>query len=153
MLRNGELNLSEIKRILRRYWWLLPATTILAASVGVGLALVLPKKYTSSTNVLVEPPTVSPEVVKGLITEDLYHRLASMKEQTLSRSRLQPIIEKLNLYPDLRGKKHMEELVDRLRESIDVALMEPMAGSVDRQPPGFHVSVTFTDPQLAQQIC
>jgi polysaccharide chain length determinant protein (PEP-CTERM system associated) len=47
----------------------------------------------------------------------------------------------------------MEDLVDRLRQSIDVSLMEPMVGSMDRQPPGFHVSVTFNDPAIAQQIC
>ena len=153
MLRNGEINLSEIRRVLRRYWWILPTTTLAAASVGFLVAKILPKKFTSSTMVLVEPPTVSKEVVPALMTEDLYHRLASMKEQILSRSRLQPIIEKLNLYAADRGKKHMEDLVDRLRQSIDVSLMEPMVGSMDRQPPGFHVSVTFNDPAIAQQIC
>jgi polysaccharide chain length determinant protein (PEP-CTERM system associated) len=153
MLRNGEIDLREIKRVLRRFWWLLPTTTFLGAAIGLALTFVLPKKYTSSTVVLVEPPTVSKEVVPTLVTEDLYHRLASMKEQILSRSRLQPIIEKLDLYSEERGKKHMEDLVDKLRQSIDVSLMEPMAGSMDRQPPGFHVSVTFNDSRIAQQIC
>jgi polysaccharide chain length determinant protein (PEP-CTERM system associated) len=153
MWRNGEISLHQVRRMLRGYWWILPTTTLLAASVGLGLAKLLPKKFTSSTVVLVEPPTVSKEVVPALMTEDLYHRLASMKEQILSRSRLQPIIEKLNLYAEDRGKKHIEELVERLQESIDVSLMQPMAGSVDRQPPGFHVNVTFNDPMIAQQIC
>ncbi len=153
MLRNGEINLREIKRILRRYWWILPTITLVVGALGLVLAIVLPKKYTSSTVVLVEPPSVSKEVVPSLITEDLYHRMASMKEQILSRSRLQPIIEKLSLYPEDRGKKHMEDLVDRLRQSIDVSLMEPMTGSNDHQPPGFHVSVTFNDSRTAQQIC
>jgi polysaccharide chain length determinant protein (PEP-CTERM system associated) len=153
MIRNGEINLAEIKRILRRFWWVLPMTTFVAASVGVALTMVMPKKYTSSTVVLVEPPTVSKEVVPTLITEDLYHRMASMRGQILSSSRLQPIIEKLNLYPEDRGKKHMEDLIDRLRKSIDVSLMEPMTGSTDRQPPGFQLSVTFDNAQTAQQIC
>jgi polysaccharide chain length determinant protein (PEP-CTERM system associated) len=153
MVHNGEISLGEVKRILRRYWWILPTTTLLVASVALGVSEFLPQKFTSSTVVLVEPPTVSKEVVPALMTEDLYHRLASMKEQILSRSRLQPIIEKLNLYAEDRGKKHMEDLVDRLRKAIDVSLMEPMVGSVDRQPPGFHVNVTFNDPAIAQQIC
>jgi len=153
MLRNGEIDLSEIKRLLRRFWWILPTTTFVAAAIALAVTFVLPKKYTSSTVVLVEPPSVSKEVVPTLVTEDLYHRLASMKEQILSRSRLQPIIEKLSLYPEERDKKHMEDLVEKLRQSIDVALMEPMAGSNDRQPPGFRVSVTFNDPRVAQQIC
>jgi polysaccharide chain length determinant protein (PEP-CTERM system associated) len=153
MWRNGEINLHQVKRMLQGYWWILLTTTLLAASVGLGVAELLPKRFTSSTVVLVEPPTVSKEVVPTLMTEDLYHRLASMKEQILSRSRLQAIIEKLNLYAEDRGKKHIEDLVERLRDSIDVSLMQPMAGSVDRQPPGFHVNVTFNDPGIAQQIC
>ncbi|HTP70380.1 MAG TPA: Wzz/FepE/Etk N-terminal domain-containing protein [Dongiaceae bacterium] len=153
MLRNGEIDTREIKRILRRFWWVLPTTTFVAAAIALAATFVLPKKYTSSTMVLVEPPAVSKELIPMLATEDLYHRLASMKEQILSRSRLQPIIEKLNLYAEDRDKKHMEDLVDRLRQSIDVSLMEPMAGSMDRQPPGFRVSVTFKDPRIAQQIC
>lgn len=153
MLRNGEIELKEIKRVLRRFWWVLPTTTVVLAGVALAVTFVLPKKYTSATVVLVEPPTVSKEVVPTLVTEDLYHRLASMKEQILSRSRLQPIIEKLNLYPEDRNKKHMEDLVERLRQAIDVSLMEPMAGSMDRQPPGFRVGVTFNDARVAQQIC
>lgn len=153
MLRNGEIDVREIKRILRRFWWVLPTATFVTGAIALAMTFVLPKKFTSSTVVLVEPPAVSEKLVPTLATEDLYHRLASMKEQVLSRSRLQPIIEKLNLYQEDRSKKHMEDLVDRLRQSIDVSLMEPMAGSMDRQPPGFHVSVTFNDSRIAQQIC
>jgi len=43
--------------------------------------------------------------------------------------------------------------VERLKNAIEVELIQPMAGSSNRQPPGFHVSVTFSDPQLAMNIC
>ena len=153
MVRNGEIGWSDAKRILRKYWWIPLLTTMLLGLAGFGAALVLPKKYTSSTVVLVEQPTVPEDYVKPVVTDDLNHRLASMKEQVLSRSRLEPIIEKFNLYPEKRGKAHMEELVGELRKSVEVALMEPMSGALNRQPPGFHVSVTFDNPQMAQQIC
>src|SRR6516165_6573150 len=153
MIRNGEINLVEITRILRRYWWIPVLTTTLLASAGYLATLVLPKKYTSSTRVLVEQPTVPTEFVKPVVTDDLNHRLASMQEQILSRSWLQPIIEQFNLYPHLRSTAHMEDLVDRLRKAIEVELIQPMPGSENRQPPGFHVSVTFDNPALAQQIC
>jgi len=153
MIRNGEFSLAEVKRIVRRYWWVLPITTVLAGLLGLLTALVLPKKYTSSTMVLVEPPTVSAEVIPTVVTEDLYHRLSSMKEQILSRSRLQPIIEKFDLYADKRPTEHMEDLVERLRKAIEVELIQPMPGSINRQPPGFQVSVSFTDAQMAQRIC
>ena len=91
-------------------------TTVLLGLAGIVAVLVLPKKYTSTTMVLVEQPTVPVEYVKPVVNDDLNHRLASMKEQVLSRSRLQPIIEKLNLYPEQRKKAHMEELEDTLAQ-------------------------------------
>lgn len=153
MLRNGNISLLEAKRILRRYWWILPSTMVFAGVLGFIATLVLPKKYTSSTMVLVEPPTVSQDVLPTTTNDDLYRHLASMKEQILSRSGLQPIIEKFNLYSSKQGPAHMEDLVERLQKSIEVELIQPMPGSANRQPPGFHVSVTFSDPQLAMNIC
>lgn len=153
MVCNGNITVADVKRILRRYWWIIPTAMVLVAALGFLATLVLPKKYTSSTMVLVEPPAVSQEVVPTVVNEDLYRHLSSMQEQILSRSRLQSIIEKFNLYPKKRASEHMEDLVERLKKSIEVELIQPMPGSVNRQPPGFHVSVTFSDPQLAQQIC
>jgi len=153
MVRNGSINAADVQRILLRYWWVLPTAMVVVGAFGFLATLVLPKKYTSSTMVLVEPPAVSQEVVPTVVNEDLYRHLASMREQILSRSRLQSIIEKFNLYPNKPGSEHMEDLVERLKKSIEVELIQPMPGSINRQPPGFHVSVTFSSPQLAQQIC
>lgn len=153
MVRNGEISLADVKRSLRRHWWIPLMTMLLLGLAGIAAVLILPKKYTSTTMVLVEQPTVPIEYVKPVVNDDLNHRLASMKEQVLSRSRLQPIIEKLNLYPEQRGKAHMEELEDTLRKAVEVELMQPMPGSLNKQPPGFQISVTFGNPQVAQQIC
>jgi polysaccharide chain length determinant protein (PEP-CTERM system associated) len=153
MVRNGDVSIADVKRMLRLYWWILPVSTIVVGVLATVAAYELPKKYTSSTMVLVEQPVVPKEIVAPIVTDDLYHRLSSMKEQILSRSRLQPIIEKFNLYHENRGNVHMEDLVEKLRKSIEVELIQPMQGSVTRQPPGFHVSVTFNEPQVAQQIC
>jgi polysaccharide chain length determinant protein (PEP-CTERM system associated) len=153
MVRNGEIGLAEAKRTLRRYWWILPLSTVLLGGLGVGAALVLPKRYTSQTMVLVEQPTVGPDYVKPVVTEDLNHRLASMKEQILSRTRLQPIIEKFGLYAEVRGRVHIEDLVERLRTAVEIKPMEPTPGTQSRQLPGFYVEVTFDNPQIAQQIC
>ena len=153
MVRNGEITVADAKRILRRYWWIPVFMTVTLGAMGLAASLVLPKKYTSSTLVLVEQPTVPIDVIKPVITNDLNQRMASMKAQILSRSRLEPIINKFDLYPLERKTKHMDDLVEMLKEAVHVELIEPLTGSADRQPPGFNVSVTFDNPQLAQQIC
>ena len=152
MVRNGEITLADAKRVLRRYWWILPVSTLLLGSLGFLATRVLPKKYTSETSVLVEQPVVSADYVKPVETDDLNMRLASMKAQVLSGPRLQPIIEKLNLYSDQRANTTMDDLIGELQKAVDVKLLEPMPGSYGR-PPGFHVGVTFDHPQVAQQIC
>ena len=139
MVRNGEIALSDVKRSLRRHWWIPLMSMVLLGLLGVLAVLILPKKYTSMTTVLVEQPTVPVEYVKPVVNDDLNHRLASMKEQVLSRSRLEPIIQKLNLYPEQRGAAHMEELEDKLRKAVEVELILPMPGSVNKQPPGFQI--------------
>lgn len=153
MVRNGEISLADAKRILRRYGWILPLTTITLGAAGLVAAMILPKKYTSQTMVAVEQPAVSEKYVPSVITEDLNQRLTSMQEEILSHTRLQPIIEKFGLYAGDRGRMHIDDLVDRLRTAIVIRPVEPTPGTQSRQLPGFYVSVTYDDPQLAQQIC
>ena len=153
MVRNGEIGVAEAKRTLRRYWWILPLSTFFLGGIGLGATFVLPKRYTSQTIVLVAQPAVGPDYVKPVVTEDLNRRLASMKEQILSRTRLQPIIEKFGLYAGVRGQVHIEDLVERLRTAVEIKPLEPTPGTQSRQLPGFYVDVTFDNPQIAQQIC
>jgi polysaccharide chain length determinant protein (PEP-CTERM system associated) len=103
--------------------------------------------------VLVDQPTVPTEFVKPVVTEDLNHRLASMQEQILSRTRLQPIIEKFGLYANERRRINIEDLVERLRTAVIVKPMDSMPGTQNHSLPGFYVDVTFDNPQTAQQIC
>src|ERR1700688_2462222 len=153
MVRNGEISVADVKRILRRYWWIPAFITVTLGAMGLAASLILPKKYTSSTLVLVEQPTVPKDLIRPVITDDLNQRMASMKAQILSRSRLETIINKFNLYPVERHTTHMEDLVEKLKSAVHVELIEPLAGSAGREPPGFNVSVTFENAQLAQQIC
>jgi polysaccharide chain length determinant protein (PEP-CTERM system associated) len=153
MAANRELNSTDAKRVLRRYWWILPISTVLLTLISWVAANVLPKRYTSQTMVLVEQPSVSAKYVDPVVSDDLNHRLTTMQEQILSRSRLQPIIEKLNLYPEDRGRVHIDDLVEKLRGAVTVKPVEVMQGAGPHQLPGFYISATFDTPQLAQQVC
>jgi len=155
MVRNGEMSLTDATRTLRRYWWVFLITVPVCTAIAGVASKVLPRKYTSQTVVLVEPPAVSADVVRPVVPEDLGPQLASMQQRILSRTRLEPVIEKFGLYQQERKRHTMDELVLRLRDSIEVVPMEPMAGTAagNRQLPGFTVKVTFDNPLAAQQIC
>src|SRR5215472_3620230 len=98
MLGHRELTMEDYVGILKRRFRLILASAITLIVVGVGVTFVLPPRYESQTLILVEQQTVPEDYVKPVVGEDLDARLASMKEQILSRSRLEPIITKFKLY-------------------------------------------------------
>ena len=153
MPKHPELTFQDYLGILRRRRWLVIIPALLGTVAGYGVALKLPKKYISHTLILVEQPTVPDSYVKPVVSEDLNQRLASMKEQILSRTRLQHLIEQFGLYSNNANRLTMEDLVERLRKSITVTPLNPMAGTRSAELPGFNVDVTMGEARLAQQVC
>jgi polysaccharide chain length determinant protein (PEP-CTERM system associated) len=66
------------------------------------------------------PQRISDAYVKAAVTANIGDRLNSLDEQILSRSRLERIILDLNLYEALRRKLPMEDVVQRMRDDINV---------------------------------
>jgi protein tyrosine kinase modulator len=153
MVKHRELNFDDYVAIVRRRRRLIILPAILGAAVGCLLSLVLPPRYTSHTLVLVEQPIVPDSYVKPVVSEDLNQHLASMQEQILSRTHLQPLVEKFGLYEKDAKRVPMEQLVERLRKSIKVTPLNPMPGTRSPELPGFNVDVTLGEARLAQQIC
>lgn len=148
-----ELAFEDYKQILRRRLWMLVIPAVLCAIAGYVVSIFLPSKYTSETVVLVDQPTVPENFVKPVIGGDVNQRLASMQEQIFSRTRLQEIIDKFGLYKKDIGRLSTEEMVERLRKSITVSPVRPMAETRANGLPGFTVSATASQAFLAQQIC
>jgi polysaccharide chain length determinant protein (PEP-CTERM system associated) len=98
---------------------------------------------------LIEEQKVPDTFVKPVISADLDSRLASMREQILSRSRIQPIIEKYNLYGT---KLAMDDRIDIARKSIQI---KPIHSEItqSRGLPGFFISFTAGDAKTAQLVC
>ncbi len=155
MLGHRELSFDEYLMILRRRWWVVAISAVLGPVIAFGVSLKLPSRYTSRTLVLVEQQKVPDAYVKSVITEDLSLRLGTMKEQILSRTRLQPIIERFSVFKGEVGRKPMEELVGRMRTAISVDPVRSVVPSREGEAslPGFFISFTAEDARLAQQVC
>lgn len=152
MIGNRELELSDYVAIARRRIWLLVVPALVVPVLAYLVSLKIPNRYTSQTLVMVEQQKVPDIYVKPVLDEDLNQRLLTMKEQILSRTRLQPIIEKYNLYKDERQKAPIEDVIDRMRKAVEVT---PIKGDgISRSSvPGFYISFTSDNPRLAQQVC
>src|SRR6202521_578036 len=148
-----ELTVQDYLSILRRRWPLIFGLAILGGGLGYGVTHFLPKRFTSQTLVLVQEPSVPGDYVKPVVGPDTNQRLASMQQEILSRTRLEPLIQQFGLFPNATNQASMEDSVERLRKTVTVTPIQPMAETRSQGLPGFTISVTFEDPHLAQQIC
>ena len=150
MLGHRTLTVQDYGTILKRRWWIIVIPAVIFPIVGYGITYFIAPQYVSQTLVLVEQQKVPESYVKAVVTEDLSGRLASMKEQITSRSRLQPIIERFNLFAG--GKLSMDDRIDMTRRNIGIT---PIQSEIARTNglPGFFISFKANDPRTAQLVC
>src|SRR5271156_672678 len=150
MLGHRALTVQDYLTILKRRWWMIAIPAIIFPIVGYLITYLVQPQYVSQTLVLVEQQKVPESYVKAVVTEDLSGRLASMREQILSRSRLQPIIERFNLFAN--GKLSMDDRIDLTRKNIGIT---PIQSEIARTNglPGFFISFKANDPRTAQLVC
>ena len=150
MLGHRALTTQDYLTILKRRWWIIAIPAILFPIVAFGISFLVQPEYISQTLVLVEQQKVPESYVKAVVTEDLNGRLATMREQILSRSRLQPIIERFNLFAN--SKMSMDDRIDLTRKNIGIA---PIQSEIARTNglPGFYISFKASDPRTAQLVC
>src|SRR5438045_3867808 len=147
MIGHREMSAEEYGAILRRRWWVLAIPTIVVPAIVAFASLYIPNRYVSQTLVLVEQQRVPDTLVRPVVTEELQQRLASMQEQILSRTRLQPIIEKFGVMKE--QPISMEEKVDRMRKLVAVTPITPIRDTSHGTLHGFLIRYTAPTPQLA----
>jgi len=152
MIGQRELTLQDYRSMLRRRWWILVIPAVILSAGAYVVSMFLPARYKSETIILVEGPAVGARIVPTAV-EDPNQRLATMREEILSRTRLQQIVEKFNLYKEDVDRRPMEELVARLRSTIEVSAVKPMDRTNANGLPGFTIGVSAGQAQLAQRIC
>jgi polysaccharide chain length determinant protein (PEP-CTERM system associated) len=150
MLGHRTLNVDDYFGILKRRGWMIALPAVLLTLFGFALTFVVSPQYVSQTLILVEQQKVPDDYVRPVVVEDITARLASMKEQILSRSRLEPIIERFNLYGT--KKMSMDDRIDQVRKNIDI---KPIHSEMARTGglPGFFISYKDADAHTAQQVC
>ena len=167
MLGQREMTMEDMTGILRRGWLYIVIPFVLCPLIALGVAYFLPAKYTSQSLVMIEQQRVPDSVVKSVVQENLIARISTMENEVLSRSKLQPLIEKYSLYRhEVARGVGMDDLLDEMRTNISVM---PVPSILDTQPnssqkttvvvsqkdmiPGFVVAFTSDNPKSAHDVC
>jgi len=141
--------LGEYANIARKRKWLILLPTL---AIGLAISYVvyrLPDVYESVTLIVVKPSTLPNSVVPTITEETLTRELTSISQVVTSRSSLQPLMEKYDLYHDerLRGEP-MELLIDQMRKQIKVEVNT----SRNEITNGFNITYRGRDPKSTQNV-
>jgi polysaccharide chain length determinant protein (PEP-CTERM system associated) len=112
---------GEYARIAWKRKWLIILPAIAIAMSVAWVVWQLPDLYESSTLIVVKPSTLPNSVVPTITEDSLTRQINSIAQVVTSRSSLEPLIEKYDLYKAERQRgEPMEVLIDYMRASIKV---------------------------------
>jgi succinoglycan biosynthesis transport protein ExoP len=104
----------------------------------------LPNVYRSETVILVDAQQVPSTYVQTTVSTSIQDRLATIGQQVMSPTRLQKMIDKLGLFPELRGKVSDEQLIQKIQKSTTV--------EVGGRLSSFKIAYQGENPEQASEI-
>ncbi len=114
-----------------------------------GMSWVLSPRYKSTTQILVEEPSMPKNYVTPNVDDDLQTRLQSMQQQILSRTRLLMIINNQHLYSGGRKPLSDDDKVTKMRKEIVIDLVrDAQNGGIT----GFKIDYSAQNPRVAQLV-
>jgi succinoglycan biosynthesis transport protein ExoP len=148
---SGSPGLERITAAWKRRKWLGIIVCLLPLTASLTAIIALPDLYQSTALVLVERQQVPEAFVRPTVTSQLEIRLQTISQEILSRSRLESLITRFGLYPNLRTRTSSEEAVDQMRRDIQIDLRgnDPKKGG---STTAFALSYRGADPQTVAQV-
>jgi uncharacterized protein involved in exopolysaccharide biosynthesis len=113
---------DSVLEVWHRRKWVAVLVFIAVLAATITATASLPDLYRASATVLVDRQEVSEAFVRPSVTAELETRIQTIHQRVTSRARLADLINRLGLYPELRGRVPVEVIVDRMRRDIQLQL-------------------------------
>ena len=142
-----------IKR--RKYYILIPFLSIVIVAAIV--ACVLPPIYKSTTTILIEGQQIPSDLVRSTVPTVVEKAIQTITQQIMSRSKLLEIVKRFDLYNDLRERETTEEIIERMREDINLEMIsaeviDQRTGKASIATIAFSLSYEWKDPSKVQKV-
>jgi polysaccharide chain length determinant protein (PEP-CTERM system associated) len=132
--------LTQVEVPLRRPWHVV-VPLVLCVAASLVAALTMPKKFQSHTLILVESEKMPDSFVTRVSTDNSDKRLQTIRQEILSRTRLERVIQELDPYPGAGGS--LTATLETMREAIDISV---------RGNDAFSIEYIHGDPEKAMQV-
>ncbi len=149
--------IQDFKEILKRRKWSIIVPALIIFVIAGVVAFALPSIYRSTATILIEAQEIPREYVMSMVTSYAEQRIQSSTQRIMSSSRLIEIMNRFNLYADLRKNWTIEEVIEKMRKDIRFEMIS--ADVVDRRTGrptaatiAFTVSYDGKNPGIVQQV-
>lgn len=140
---------AEYLKILQRRKWLIILPVIAVSAAVSWVVYRLPDVYESVTLIVVKPSTLPNTVVPTITEESLTRQLTSIAQIVTSRSSLEPLVQKYDLYATERRRgEPMEVIVSTMRRDIKVEVNTSRNDITN----GFNIRFRGRDPKTTQAV-
>ncbi|HXY39934.1 MAG TPA: hypothetical protein VEQ10_09700 [Vicinamibacteria bacterium] len=123
-----------------RHPWLVALPLLLCIAAATAAAFLLPERFTASCLVLIKASQVPDKIIPDVSEEMSARRHQTIRQEILSRTRLEKVDAELHPYPTLGS---VSAAVDAMQAAIDVAFKGTDA---------FSVQYTHRDPHMAMAV-
>ncbi len=147
----------DLKGLIRRRKKSFVLSFLSVIFMAVLIAFVLPPIYLSQSTILIEDQQIPREYVQTTITGFVEERLQVITQQIMSRSRVMEMINRFNLYQEMRDRYTTEEIIEKMRddihlETISAEVMDRRTGRPTAATIAFTLSYEGKNPSTVQKV-
>ena len=150
--------LGDVIAIVRRRknYLIWPAVGVFVVAAIVAFAW--PPTYRTTSTILIEEQEIPREYVMTTVSSYAEQRLQTINQRIMSTTRLTEIINRFNLYADLKEKWTMEEVIDKMRrkdikfETVSADVIDRRTGRPTAATIAFTLSYEGRSPATVQQV-
>jgi polysaccharide chain length determinant protein (PEP-CTERM system associated) len=149
MLPGKRYQPQDFLAIAWRRKWLILVSVVTCTFAGLVVSARLPNLFRSEMLIQIVPQRVPTEFVRTTVTLRTEDRIQAIFQQAKSRTRLEQIINDLNLYPEERARLPIQDVVERMQDQVSV---EVIRGDRNESAEAFKVKFQYPDAELSARV-
>lgn len=132
-------------------------TAVTALVLAVAAAVLWPATYRSTGTILIEQQELPQDLVQSTITTYADQRIQEISQRVMTTDNLLQLVDRFNLYPQLRKNQPREVLLEKMHKDIHFAMisadvMDPREGRATKADIAFSVSYDSRSPDTAARV-
>jgi len=156
-MEEQEKSIQDYLAVVSRRKVTIISTALVVFLIGLIAALVWPPTFRSAATILIKEQEIPSELVRSTVTSFAAQRIQTISQSVMTRPNLMGIVKKYDLYIKERKRKTTEEVIQKMRDDIDLKMIsadviDPRTGRPGSATIAFSLSYEGDNPASTQKV-